>query len=684
MRKLACIFALSLGSALVAQTPQYLPRSGGKMTGTLVGQKITANSVIGNIPVSGSATNIILSDDMDTDPDGALEIEALLHWADIGAANILAMVADSPNPYAAPVMHILTSYSGYTIPIGAYQGGSEAGSSFTQATVAQFNPGDTRANYPACATTLRTALAAAANSSVVIVTTGFGTCLNELLTSSADGISPLTGSQLIESKVIRYVSVAGDYPQAVGGTCGGGEGQLEYNFCAYDPGDWNNIFTTWTTQNGFPPIVSVSFTSGINAGTFGLPSSFPSTNPAQYLVQQSGFVNRPPWGVLGIWYAVFGNVAGAFTLTGSGTNTVNGTTGANVWSSSPQAGQYYLINAKSAPFYQAYFDGQSYSGADWFMPYNVPGSIIFSPLECAPTYGCVNDLTIGNYTLSYGPTGNIEINRPGGFVVEDFEMNGVSKAAFGVDDGAGVFMIGTNSGDVGIRLDAASNRFFVTNLSGFPVAGVDQNGSFHSYVPGSGSLTGPQMSMDAGGASGGGRLLATGSTTSATNSVLIGAVSSDLSITHVLASMNAAGFVNVGSNVNNGYDQSGNDTMTSFNGNHAGAGTATFTAGAGAGSGATTPSCATGYVCDSVSGQVSFTTGTSPPTTGIILTVTLGGVTRASKPVCAVQGENESTGTSVPVIGIPQTTTTTLPIPLAGTALAASSVYNFNYQCFGK
>jgi inosine-uridine nucleoside N-ribohydrolase len=73
------------------------------------------------------------------------------------------------------------------IPVGAYHGGVSSGSSnsaWAQPIAAQFGTADdVRSNYPDAVTTLRTALAAAANGSVTYVSTGFLTNLAALLQS---------------------------------------------------------------------------------------------------------------------------------------------------------------------------------------------------------------------------------------------------------------------------------------------------------------------------------------------------------------------------------------------------------------------------------------------------------------------------------------------------------------------
>jgi hypothetical protein len=112
----------------------------------------------------------------------------------------------------------------------------------------------------------------------------------------------------------------------------------------------------------------------------------------------------------------------------------------------------------------------------------------------------------------------------------------------------------------------------------------------------------------------------------------------------------------------------------------AGIGSATFAAGPAAGTSPGTPTCASNHICDSVSGTVTMTIGSSPAVSNVILTVTTG-ITRSNSPTC--------TGAIVPVSGIALSgavigsTTTTVTFNAMGTAAAASTPYTFTYVCSG-
>lgn len=309
---------------------------------------------------------VIFDDDNTSDPDGALAtLPALFKLADQGEIKILGIMADTANTQAAAGMCVFASYylravisgghcSSGGLIISAYQGSLSCSngcntSSWLGALVTQFDPGDTRTNYPDCITGYRTMLAA--NSGVTIIETGMMTCLNGLLTSAADGISPLTGAQLIKNQVSKVVILGGVNPSG-----------SEFNLQA-DPADASNFFATVTSQNGYPPVWMVSFGNG--TGTNAGPPQYGITtvNPAYFVANQSSTSQRPIWDSLAVLYAARGLSFGGttyFSDAGNGTQTVNASTGANSWSTGTASGQHYLNNVAATSVLSNIFDGFAY------------------------------------------------------------------------------------------------------------------------------------------------------------------------------------------------------------------------------------------------------------------------------------------------------------------------------------
>lgn len=293
----------------------------------------------------------------------------------------LATIADSGNGLSAPGIHALAVYYRHTeIPIGANQQNTPDTASCKSSDciandwntewVARFDPvaDDTRTHYPDCGELYRKTLAAQPDQSAVIVETGFATCLMQLLGSSADSYSPLVGTQLVKDKVKYLVIMGGDYPT--------GE---EANFMQ-DSSDYSALFSTWRSQNGYPPIYLVGYTLGMLACS-GAPADAPvDKNPIRNANRWSvptwkvghpdggGCISgetRQVWDQMAVMYGAWGaSHAGTtyFSVSTGGTNSVDRDKGTNVWDASINSGHYYLSAKAGAQAFAEVLDGYSHKG----------------------------------------------------------------------------------------------------------------------------------------------------------------------------------------------------------------------------------------------------------------------------------------------------------------------------------
>jgi len=272
-----------------------------------------------------------------------------------GEATLLAVAGSTSNDYSEGALFgYLKYYKLSTVPIGAFKGTSgDNTSAYTQTISDTFGkgPGDTRANYTDCVTVYRTALADATYRSVALVETGIPTCTVGLLNSPADSISPLTGAQLIQQKVKLLSIMGGKYPTS--------SGTAEFNF-SQDSADMHTLVTTWTTQNGYPPIYFTGFDSGTGV-LAGPPSSPPDTvNPVLKEYHLLGLASREQWDALAMLFAVRGLSFGGttyFTDNGDGTMSVDASSGNDTWSATPSSGHHYLTNADSTADLSSVFNG---------------------------------------------------------------------------------------------------------------------------------------------------------------------------------------------------------------------------------------------------------------------------------------------------------------------------------------
>ncbi len=159
-----------------------------------------------------AAEKIIFDTDMNGDVDdvGAL---AMLHGlADNGEAEILACMTSNPAVYVSECVDVINTYYGRPeIPIGALRGSSSDGM-YTKVLADAFPHDAKRENLPEPVPLYREILAQQEQSSVTIVSVGFLPNLAQLLMSSPDEFSDLSGVELVAQKVKLWACMGGTFP----------------------------------------------------------------------------------------------------------------------------------------------------------------------------------------------------------------------------------------------------------------------------------------------------------------------------------------------------------------------------------------------------------------------------------------------------------------------------------------
>ena len=168
---------------------------------------------------------IIFDTDMDTDCDDAGALAILLQYVKQGRADLLGILTDAPDRYAAAACEAFCRHYGVSVPIGAVHDASYPtgeGTRFDRyRTHRERNLAPARRythllaervgkrddEYPAAAKLYRRLLAGVEQGSVTIVCVGTLTAIDELLLTGPDEISPLSGVELVKQKVSRLVSM---------------------------------------------------------------------------------------------------------------------------------------------------------------------------------------------------------------------------------------------------------------------------------------------------------------------------------------------------------------------------------------------------------------------------------------------------------------------------------------------
>jgi len=287
---------------------------------------------------------LIYDDDCSQDVDCVTTLPMLYALADHHEIKILAMVADSADPYSAPTMRIFAKQGDDRhLPIGANLSSDPAtpfcqkddcnGSKWAEGLVARFDAGDSRTKYLDCVTVYRRALAHQPAHSVAIVATGFSTCLNQLLASPPDSISRLPGDDLVRQQVKLLSIMGGSYPAG-----------SEWNFQC-DSAGYHALLQQWTKENGYPPVYLNGFANGEHVLAGPPAAASPLKDPTRYGMDLAGTSQRPMWDMLSVLFAARGLAYKGttyFTQSRAGTVTVSASDGSDSWSSATDSGHYVL------------------------------------------------------------------------------------------------------------------------------------------------------------------------------------------------------------------------------------------------------------------------------------------------------------------------------------------------------
>lgn len=281
---------------------------------------------------------IIFDSDMGPDYDDVGALTMLHAFADSGKAEILATMASNRYALVAPCLDVINTYYGRAaIPIGSPKThGVNIGCNqhWTDSLVAKY-PHQCKATSQAqdAVVLYRNILANQPDTSVVIVTVGFLTNLNDLLLSEPDSYSPLNGNDLVVKKVKKWVAMAGKFPKG-----------WEFNV-KEDSASSKYVFDHWPTKivlSGFE--IGEKILTGIKLINSNL--NTPAKMAFQIAIPKSkeDKLGRKSWDQTAVLTAVrgsqfaFGEVKGQMIAEHSGFNR---------WVSRPDGQHSYLVFKKS-------------------------------------------------------------------------------------------------------------------------------------------------------------------------------------------------------------------------------------------------------------------------------------------------------------------------------------------------
>lgn len=278
-------------------------------TATPVGGDSSAGDTGGGGSVAPERVRILFDTDMGPDCDDAGTQALMWALAKQGYCEPLGAAATVSSPWAAPTIAAINHYYGAPdLPVGTLkQPGFLMDSLFSEGVAKNFpNRIQHGSRAPDAVQMYRETLARQPDRSVTMVATGPQRNLRNLLRSAADGASPLSGRELIATKVIRLVVMGGRFPT-------GGEWNIQQ-----DVPSAQIVASEWPS-----PVVYSGGEVGGSIRTGHTLRQTPASNPVRRAYELARSIldanfNRPSWDQTAMLFAIRGG-QGLFTLSEPGT-----------------------------------------------------------------------------------------------------------------------------------------------------------------------------------------------------------------------------------------------------------------------------------------------------------------------------------------------------------------------------
>ena len=271
--------------------------------------------------------SVIFDTDMGNDIDDALALAMLHRYADEGKVRLIGVMINKNEPASAEYVDMVDTYYGYgAVPIAVAErpadssadGRNADGQNFVEAVASKCGFPRSVEDYsslPTAVSLYRQLLAGQPDHSVTIISTGFSTNLAALLDSPADGVSSLTGSELLARKVKLVSVMAGNFRE---------EGQdrfPEYNVVRDVPSA-RKFFAECPVPVAVSPF-ELGWEICYPASSIESNLGYDTPNPVAeaYKVYLPMPYNRPAWDLTSVLYAVEG--PGYFTGHVSGTVSID-------------------------------------------------------------------------------------------------------------------------------------------------------------------------------------------------------------------------------------------------------------------------------------------------------------------------------------------------------------------------
>lgn len=295
-------------------------------------------------PQEDTRLKVILETDIGNDVDDALAMDMLHKYIDAEEIDVLAIMINKNGEAPAEFTDIMDTWYGHSdIPIGIVRNGADCetdavnyakavcGMKDSSGKPAFSRSLDSYSDLPDAHLLYREILAGQPDSSVVIVSIGFSTNLARLMETEADEFSPLTGKELVASKVRLLSTMAG---------CFNNPELCEYNVVKDIPAA-KKVFEEWPGKIVTSPFevgIDILYPASSIENDFGWTALHPVVEAYKSYLQMP--YDRPTWDLTALLYAVEGG--SMFTLSPAGRITV-AENGSTAFTPDPEGNRYYLI-----------------------------------------------------------------------------------------------------------------------------------------------------------------------------------------------------------------------------------------------------------------------------------------------------------------------------------------------------
>ncbi len=274
---------------------------------------------------------MIFETDIGNDVDDALALDMLYKYLDAGKIDLLGIMINKEGTYSPEYTDIMNTWYGYPdVPIGIILNGADCendAANYAKCVSLMENENENPmfqrslkdySKLPEAHILYRKILAQQPDHSVTVVSVGFSTNLARLLDTPADDFSPLTGKELVTSKVKLLCTMAG---------CFNNPDLYEYNIVKDIPAA-RKVFTEWPTPLVTSPFevgIAINYPATSIENDFGWASVHPMVEAYKCYLEMP--YDRPTWDLTSVLYSVEGSSyfnispAGKIDVTDQGTTT---------------------------------------------------------------------------------------------------------------------------------------------------------------------------------------------------------------------------------------------------------------------------------------------------------------------------------------------------------------------------